>query len=123
MIKMTFCVKRRDDISEEAFHDYWLNTHGPLVRSVQKDLHIIKYIQSHAIDTPANVLVAEARGAPERMDGIAELWWENEDEFMAAGSLEGQAASKRLLEDETNFIDFAKSPLWYNEEHVIFDKT
>lgn len=34
MIKLTFCVCRRDDISEEEFHDYWLNKHGPLVKSV-----------------------------------------------------------------------------------------
>ena len=123
MIKLTFCVTRRADISEKDFHDYWLNTHGPLVRSVRKDLHIAKYVQTHAIDTPANEATASVRGAPARFDGIAELWWENEEALAKAGSPAGIAASQKLLEDEARMIDFSKSPLWYNVEHVIFDET
>lgn len=123
MIKLTFCVTRKPEISEEDFHDYWLNNHGPLVKSVRKDLHIAKYIQTHAINTPANEATAAVRGAPVRYDGIAELWWENEEALAKAGSPEGQAASALLLEDEAKMIDFSKSPLWYNQEHVIFDET
>ena len=33
------------------------------------------------------------------------------------GTLE--AAGAALLEDEKTFIDLARSPLWFNEEHVI----
>ncbi len=44
MIKMTFCVRRKEGMSEEEFHDYWLNKHGPLVKSVAKDLNISRYV-------------------------------------------------------------------------------
>lgn len=123
MIKLTFCVCRRDDISESEFHDYWLNKHGPLVKSVADDLLIQKYVQTHAIETPANEALAASRGAPQRLDGIAELWWIEEDFTKAGTSPEGVAAGKLLLEDEAKFIDFSRSPLWYNKEHVILDRT
>ncbi len=122
MIKLTFCVCRKEGISEEDFHDYWLNKHGPLVKSVAKDLKIHRYVQSHAIDTPANEGVRAARGAPERLDGIAELWWKSLDDLASAGATaQGQAAAQRLIEDEATILDFSKSPLWFNEEHVIID--
>jgi len=122
MIKLTFCACRRDDVSEEEFHDYWLNKHGPLVKSVADVLRIHKYVQSHAIDTPANDALASVRGAPARLDGIAELWFKEED-FNAIGeNAEGEAAAKLLIEDEAKFIDFSRSPLWFNQEHVILDR-
>lgn len=123
MIKLTFCVRRLDSISESDFHDYWLNQHGPLVKSVSEVLKIRKYIQTHAIDTPVNAAIAASRGAPERLDGIAELWW-TEDDFAASGTKqEARDAGQLLYEDEAKFIDFTRSPLWYNREHVILDNT
>lgn len=122
MIKLTFCVARRPDISESDFHDYWLNKHGPLVKSVADDLRIHKYVQTHAFESPANEAIAAARGAPERLDGMAELWWTEEDFELSGTTPEGQAAGKLLLEDEAKFIDFSRSPLWFNHEHLIFER-
>ncbi len=121
MIKLTFCACRRDDISEEEFHDYWLNKHGPLVKSVADVLRIHKYVQSHAIDTAANDAIASVRGAPARLDGIAELWFKEEEFNDTANASEREAAAKLLIEDEAKFIDFSRSPLWFNQEHVILD--
>ena len=47
------------------------------------------------------------------------LWtlWEA---LFKAGENPGNAeAGAALLEDERKFIDLARSPLWFNEEHVI----
>jgi len=33
MIKFVYVARRRPDISPEAFRKYWLENHGPLVRS------------------------------------------------------------------------------------------
>ena len=122
MIKLTFCVRRKDEISEKDFHDYWLNEHGPLVKKHAKALGINRYVQTHAIDIPANAGAAAARGAPERLDGVAELWWDSLEELEASGQTEeGRIAAKELLEDEAKFLDFSRSPLWFNQEHVIYD--
>jgi hypothetical protein len=52
---------------------------------------------------------------------VAELWWENEDAFRAAGrTAEAREAGRLLLEDEARFIDLPRSPLWLNHEHVVY---
>ncbi len=37
MLKFVYCVRRRPDISLEEFRKYWLEHHGPLVRSYAKN--------------------------------------------------------------------------------------
>jgi hypothetical protein len=61
------------------------------------------------------------RGAPEPYDGVAELWWQNEETFRAARrNPEAREAGRLLLEDEAKFIDLARSPLWLNREQVVY---
>ncbi len=52
MVKLVYIVKRRDDVSPAEFHKYWLEKHGPLVRSFAKVLNARKYVQSleHSVD-------------------------------------------------------------------------
>ena len=47
MIKLVYCVRRRADISEAEFFRYWKEEHGPLVKSVARDLRARRYLQSH----------------------------------------------------------------------------
>jgi hypothetical protein len=36
MIKLVFVIRRREDLSPEEFHRYWLEEHGPLARSLRR---------------------------------------------------------------------------------------
>ncbi len=125
MIRITFCLTKRDGLSLEEFQDYWLNKHAPLVKSVASELRIKKYVQLHTREWPENDAARASRAgsleaAPAIYDGVAELWWESLEDLRAAIETdEGQAAGRLLLEDEAKFIDFARSPLWYGEEHQI----
>jgi EthD domain-containing protein len=125
MIRITFCLTKRDELSLEEFQDYWLNKHAPLVKSVAADLRIKKYVQLHTRTWAENDGARASRAgsleaAPAIYDGVAELWWENLQDLRAAVSTEaGQRAGVMLLKDEATFIDFARSPLWYGEEHHI----
>ena len=38
MIKLTFALVRRPELTREAFQDYWFNRHAPLVASVREVL-------------------------------------------------------------------------------------
>ena len=120
MIKITFCLKRKPGLSLEEFHDYWLNQHGPLVRSHQKALRMVRYVQVHAIETKLSAGMQGARNAPEGFDGVAELWWESLEDLEASTSdPAAREAGRILLEDEAKFIDLPNSPLWFGEEHVV----
>ena len=47
MIKLSFCLTKKDELSLEEFQNYWLNNHAPLVKQVSNDLKIVKYTQLH----------------------------------------------------------------------------
>lgn len=120
MLKLTFCLRRLPSLSLPEFQDYWLNKHGPLVRSLQPALGMVRYVQLHRLPGDLADGMRRVRGAPEPYDGVAELWWENEEAYRAQRRHpEAREAGRLLLEDETKFIDLANSPLWLNHEHVI----
>ena len=45
MVKLVYCVRKRDDVSTEEFSRYWLDQHGPLVRSVRDRFPMARYVQ------------------------------------------------------------------------------
>lgn len=120
MIKLVFCLRRRSELSLEEFQSYWLDKHGPLVRSHAETLKIRRYVQVHTTTTPFNAALQGSRGGPDAYDGVAELWWDSIEELTAAASTpEGQAAGRELLSDERTFIDLENSPLWLAQEHEL----
>lgn len=121
MIKIIFCVRKRPDLSDEAFQKYWREDHAELVRLAAGPLNIARYVQSHSFADPRISPAIDARGIEAQpYDGIAELWWRSIDDILAAGATkEGRAMGRRLLEDEKQFIDLKSSPLFYAREHEI----
>ena len=120
MVKFSMCLHRLPGMSPEAFHKYWFENHGPLVRSVADALNIKRYVQVHTLDHPVNGGFRKSRGGPEGFDGIAEIWYENLEAMEAANrSEEGRAAGRTLKADEANFIDLSRSPGWIAEERIV----
>jgi hypothetical protein len=69
-----------------------------------------KYLQSHTISSPLNEGMKASRGLMDEYDGVAEVWFESENELMEAmGSEEMQSLGQALVADEANFIDHTKS--------------
>ncbi len=111
MVKVSVMLKRKPGMSEQEFHHYWKNVHGPLVLGVTELMrHFRKYVQCHTVagalgDTP---------GAGSGFDGIAELWADNLDEVRRAFS------EPRYLEviraDEYKFLDLANCQFVVTEE-------
>ena len=120
MVKLVFCLHRRSDVDEAAFHHYWRQVHGPLAASHAPVLGIRKYVQLHTTAGPVTDAIAADRGAPESFDGVAELWFDSIDALVAATlTPEGAAAARALHADEANFIDHSRSPIFLTEEHPI----
>ncbi|WP_374530449.1 EthD domain-containing protein [Novosphingobium sp.] len=118
-----FCLRRLPHLSLQEFQDYWLNQHGPLVRSVAPVLNIRRYVQSHTLSDPRLGGVSAVRGTlVEPYDGVAELWFDDIEAILASSATEaGRAAGTMLLEDERRFIDLPNSPLYFVQEQVVVD--
>jgi uncharacterized protein (TIGR02118 family) len=120
VVKLLFCLRRRDGMSRDEFEAYWRGTHAPLVRSHAEVLGIRRYVQSHSVPDAISVAMAGARNPPEPYDGVAELWFESLDAVGAAvATPEGRAAAVALFEDEQRFIDHARSPLMMVDEFEV----
>jgi EthD domain len=116
MIRLTYPLRRKPGMSIADFQEYWRTIHGPLVARHATTLNILRYVQVHTLDDPANQELSRPRGKMESpYDGVAELWWTSR-EALAAVTAAGQAA-RELLEDETKFIDLPNSPLWLAYEY------
>jgi uncharacterized protein (TIGR02118 family) len=119
MIRLTFVLRRKPGMSLTEFQDYWRAVHGPLVAKHATVLDILRYVQVHTLDDPANQGLARARGKMESpYDGVAELWWTSREALASSfRSAAGQAAGRELLGDEQKFIDLPNSPLWLAYEY------
>ena len=49
MIKLVYCLTKRDDIDPDSFYRYWLEEHGPLVKSVAEAIGASRSVLSHTI--------------------------------------------------------------------------
>jgi uncharacterized protein (TIGR02118 family) len=122
MIKFVYCVRRRADITPQAFRQYWLEKHGPLVKKCAEAMRARRYVQSHTLDTPLNAMARQARGTREAYDGLTELWWDKVEDLVAAWqTAEGKRANQMLAEDEARFCDLPNCSVFFTEEHTIFD--
>lgn len=122
MLKLTMCVRRLPRLTRQEFDGYWLDHHGPLVRTHQDALRIRRYVQTLAMDNPAaqEALQVHRDALEFEFDGCAELWWDSLDDHVAARKTsEGVAALRDLLEDERRFVDLTHSQLWYGTERQI----
>ncbi|MGI9318674.1 MAG: EthD domain-containing protein [bacterium] len=117
MIKFVMCITRHPEMTREEFKDYWMNKHGPFFMENAGAMRAKKYLQSHTVDTPLNEGLRSSRGMLPEYDGVAEVWFESEEELMGAmDSPEGQKLSAALLEDEGNFIDHSRSSAFIVKE-------
>jgi len=122
VIKLVFCLRRLPHLSLEEFQRYWLEKHGPLVRSHTATLRIRRYVQVHTLNSTVNEALRMSRDTGEPYDGVAELWWGNVGDLAAATATpKGQKAALELVEDERKFIDLPRSVIWVAEEHPVVD--
>jgi uncharacterized protein (TIGR02118 family) len=116
VIKLVFCLTRRENLSHEEFIAYWRDVHAPLVAKHAEALGIKRYVQSYA--NALGDAVASVRAAPDAYDGIAELWFESVEAFTTSTPSQREIG-KLLLDDERTFIDLSRSPLFLTEELTI----
>ncbi len=120
MIKFVMCLHRNPDLSRAEFLRYWHDEHAPLFNSFAETHGAKRYMQDHTVDSPMNEFLQESRGMVEAFDGIAHVWFESEEAFVAAmSSEEGQKLGAVLHADESKFIDHARSTAFLATEHEV----
>ncbi len=124
MVKLTYLVKRRPDLTNAAFCERWQALHAGLVDDYAETLNAQRYVMSRRLDTVCNTTVTDARNlAPSQYDGVIEIWWHSIGDYQAgAGSADGLKAIDAIIDAERRFIDFAGSQAFFTEEAVVFEQ-
>jgi hypothetical protein len=112
MFKCIALLKRKPDLSREAFIDYYETQHAPLIRRLLPG--IIDYRRNY-VDLEGAFIFPEA--APIDFDVITEIWLADRpayDRFTAAAGEPDIA--RQIAEDEENFLDRGASRMIVVEE-------
>jgi uncharacterized protein (TIGR02118 family) len=117
--KLHFPLRHHANLSLEDAQRYWRVQHGPIIRRQAPASGLLRYQQVHRFETPFEAALRSARGTvADAYTGHAEAWVDLGAGRSGAAAV---AASRRAVDDERNFIDFARSTMWFGTEHVIID--
>ena len=94
MPKFFFVLRRGPNTTPEQFHEYWKNTHGPIVA---KFPGLVRYVQHHVTSLPR----PEYAQDDPAIDGIVETWWESPE---ALEKVQQSPELRDVIADEINFM-------------------
>lgn len=123
MLKISYCMRRKPEISRKEFQDYYRKKHTRVLSAEESgELKMIRYCQLHVVDEEVNVLLDSERGGEPAFDAVAEIWVESEEAWRNSWLSEGgQAALAKLKIDEQNFVDWSRSVIFMSRELVMMD--
>jgi uncharacterized protein (TIGR02118 family) len=108
MIKTIGLLTRKSGWTHQQFMKHWVETHAPLAHKVPG---LRRYVQSHILGERTR---ADIEATPVEIDGIAELWFDDQAALETAART---PEMKALHADGALFIGRIKS--WIVEEKVI----
>lgn len=108
MVKVFALLPRRQDVTEEFFHQHWAGPHADLAKRITT---LQRYVQSHRTGDGVPGLT------PAPYEGIAEVWFV--DAATAAGMGEDPNYAEGAHLDEPKFIDVDNLAFVMTEESVV----
>jgi hypothetical protein len=121
MIRLVHLLKRRSDVSGDAFDRLWRDRMGPAFAGGQVELDLLRHVQTCRTTSTASLEAAAQADRGAEMppaDGIAESWWSSEATLQAVlASSDGRRRLTLLAEALAEICDLAASPLWLAHEY------
>lgn len=123
MLKICFCMRRLPHLSREEFQAYYRREHTRVLDPAEVEtLGMRRYVQLHPLSAEKCARLDMGRGGEPEFDAVAEIWLDGEEAFEERWLGEaGQAALRRLLEDERKFVDWSRSTIFMSRELVFLD--
>jgi len=113
-VKSIALLRRRADLSRDAFIDYYESRHVPLILSLLPG--IVEYRRSFPDFEGAYV---NDGAAPFDFDVVTELWFEDRATYdRAMAKVADPAIGARIAEDEENFLDRSGTRMFLVEEKM-----
>lgn len=121
LMRLHFALQPKLGLSDEEARRYWLENHGPLIRSHSPARGLVGYNQVHRRDCALLGSFTSARNVTaEPYLGHAESWFDRPPGLEPPPEM--QAAMQAALTDEENFIDWDRSTILVGKEMVFIDR-
>jgi uncharacterized protein (TIGR02118 family) len=104
MTSVLIWLRKKPEMSDEEFRDYWITKHAPIARDGYE--HLKGYV--------VNLVTRVPDGQERPFDGVAELRWDDRDGFKADMGSDAAATSTKDLQSFTDAFG-----LLFVEQHVI----
>ncbi len=101
--KAVILLARRDDMTADEFRNWWLNDHAPLARQLPGVRKIVFNVCQDNTDT----------------DGISELWFDSEADFVAAYDTE---LGRRVASDSLAHVR-SRTRMFVHENVVVSEES
>lgn len=122
MIKLVYLIRKRPDLSRDAFLALWRDVHATLVRSLAETIGARGYEIGASVEGACRESLRLSRGfAPSPYDGLLEIRWDDLEAYQRGfSSPEGLQAIERMIDAERRFIDFSRSTAFLVEGETVF---
>ncbi|KAI1776765.1 hypothetical protein F4818DRAFT_359052 [Hypoxylon cercidicola] len=118
LVKVTFFIKKRDDISYEEFHEYWSGPHVELFRSVPiVRQNIVKYSQFHSNES---VDLTQYGFTPAGFDGGVNLYARSLEDLLAV--FDDEEYLTVVVPNGKTFFKYDEMVVMYGWEEDKWDK-
>ncbi|GJJ06565.1 hypothetical protein Clacol_000758 [Clathrus columnatus] len=116
-VRIILLLKRRADLSQEEFAEYWSKVHVPIVSGTEVvKQHFLKYSQFHVV--PAYNETLKKDGVPlAPYDGVVEFEVENVNDFLTV--VKSTEYLQKIIPDGLNFLDLNSMIFLAGEGQVI----
>ena len=117
MVRMIYCVMRKEGVSVKDFRDYFVSTHKDKICAVARQLKAKKFSQSLALMVEEGFMLMARRGTASPYDGINEIWWDSSRDFSKnISAAEIDQVLEQFFSGEEAFIDLHRSRLFFTEQ-------
>jgi hypothetical protein len=117
MIRLVYCVNRREDVSIEDFRRFWVDRRfSELFREYGSIFGTARIKKNLVLKVPMNLAISERQGMRKPYDGIIEIWWDSAKELIAINETDqARELMWKIAEYEDQFVDKARSTIFFTE--------
>jgi len=106
-VKLVCFVRRRPNLTHEAYSQHWRKRHGPL--AVAHQSRYWHYVQNHVVE--------HLTDATPDFDGIGELHYRSAEDVL--NTFDSEEGARLVLEDAQRFMNHEGSTVLLTVEHVV----
>jgi hypothetical protein len=117
MIRLVYCVSRREDVPIEDFRRFWNDKHFSDLYREYAEVYKTKGIKKNLVlKVPMNSTIWEKQGTRKPYDGVIEVSWDSAKELVELfNTPEADELRRKIGEYEEQFIDKSRSSVFFTE--------